>query len=49
MKVYVVSYKEDGGVKERGFRNIVDAEKLKKIKKGDIRPIEVEIKPVIRV
>ncbi|MEF9952940.1 MAG: hypothetical protein RR898_09540 [Clostridium sp.] len=48
MRIYVVSYIDEGKTVERGFRDISEANKLKKIKRGSIRQLEVELKPVIK-
>lgn len=48
VRCYHVSYFEDGQSKDRYIRDRKEADKVKKIKKGSIRPIYVEMNPKIR-
>lgn len=49
MRVYVVKYCDEGKEIEKGFNDRVEAEKLKKLKKGKIRALDVQLKVTIRV
>lgn len=48
IKVYVVSYIDEGRTVEIAFREIADAHKLKKIKRGNIKSLDVIINPSIK-
>ncbi|KMT22986.1 hypothetical protein [Clostridium cylindrosporum] len=49
MRIHILKYSENGKEVERGFRDRRKAEKLKKIKGGTIRHLDVDIEVRISV
>lgn len=47
MRIFLVSYQEDGQQKERWFRDKRKADKFKKLKKGTVRAIYGEMEVLI--